>query len=411
MKKVAVIGAGVSGLSISHFLKAKYEVTTYEKEEMPGGLIRCKRVNNCLFHICGGHVFNSKREDVLEWFWSFFDKNKEFVKSERNSVIYIKKGTIVPYPIENHVYLLDKDVQLSFISDLFKINHGSKTPPNDFDTFLRETFGNTLYELYFKPYNQKIWQRNLKKIPISWLDGKLPMPSVKDMIYNNMNHVKEKTFVHSTFWYEKYNGSQYIADKLAHNINIRYNTEINSIEYKNHKWRINDEIYDIVIYCGNIKQMVSAIKGINIETYSKAIELLEYHGTTSVFCEIDKNPFSWIYLPNLSYDSHRIICTANFAQSNCSNGIFTATIEFTDRIEKDAILNNLKLMPYRPKYITHHYNKYTYPIQNRDTREMISSLKKELERYNFYFTGRFADWEYYNMDTAIGAAMDLAKNI
>jgi UDP-galactopyranose mutase len=38
-------------------------------------------------------------------------------------------------------------------------------------------------------------------------------------------------------------------------------------------------------------------------------------------------------------------------------------------------------------------------------------LKAILATYGLYFTGRFADWEYYNMDVAIGAAMDLVKNL
>jgi len=42
---------------------------------------------------------------------------------------------------------------------------------------------------------------------------------------------------------------------------------------------------------------------------------------------------------------------------------------------------------------------------------MIKNLKSSLSNFEFYFTGRFADWEYYNMDVAIGAAMDLCKNI
>ena len=46
MKKIAIIGAGVSGLTVAHQLKAKYDVTVYEKESTPGGLIRCRRVND-----------------------------------------------------------------------------------------------------------------------------------------------------------------------------------------------------------------------------------------------------------------------------------------------------------------------------------------------------------------------------
>ena len=42
---------------------------------------------------------------------------------------------------------------------------------------------------------------------------------------------------------------------------------------------------------------------------------------------------------------------------------------------------------------------------------MIKDLKKEVETFDFYFTGRFSDWEYYNMDVAIGAAIDLCKTL
>jgi len=42
---------------------------------------------------------------------------------------------------------------------------------------------------------------------------------------------------------------------------------------------------------------------------------------------------------------------------------------------------------------------------------MIQNLKDVLEPFGLYFTGRFADWEYYNMDVAIAAAMDTYKKI
>ena len=73
MQKIAIIGAGVSGMSAAHFLKDRYNVTVFEKEKTPGGLIKCCRINGSLFHTCGGHVFNSKHSDVLDWFWTKFD--------------------------------------------------------------------------------------------------------------------------------------------------------------------------------------------------------------------------------------------------------------------------------------------------------------------------------------------------
>lgn len=413
MEKVAIIGAGISGLTVARLLASRYHVVVFEKEDRPGGLIKCNLVNGSLFHTCGGHVFNSKRLDVLEWFWKQFSRDEEFLKADRNSVVFMNDGRKIPYPVENHMYCFDADIQRRFVDDLVEIARTDYSEPQNFEEFLHTRFGDTLYGLYFKPYNEKIWRRDLKQIPLSWLEGKLPMPSVEEMIYNNINHVEEASFVHSSFWYAKHGGSQFIVDRLSEGLDIRCNFEIDSIEIEEGKWVIGGAQFDKVVYCGNIKDMVLLLKRHINNRLMQAVLELEYHGTTTVFCEIEKNPYSWIYLPSKEYESHRIICTGNFSEANNGESItdnrITATIEFTDEINREDIIDNLSRIPLNPKYIDHKFNKYSYPIQDVNTRRMIQSLKAELALLGFYFTGRFADWEYYNMDMAIGAAMDTVK--
>ena len=120
MKRVAIVGAGVSGLTCAQLLKDRYDVTVFEKEKRPGGLIRCESVNGSLFHLCGGHVFNTKDEKVRNWFWSKFDKKNHFVKAFRRSAVCMPGGLFVDYPIENHVYQMEAAVQKAFIQDLFE---------------------------------------------------------------------------------------------------------------------------------------------------------------------------------------------------------------------------------------------------------------------------------------------------
>lgn len=406
MNRVAVIGAGISGLSTARLLSEKgVAVKVFEKEACPGGLIRCKRVEGSLFHICGGHVFNTRKPDVLQWFWRMF-REEEFVKRDRNSVIWFDGAKIVPYPVENYVYLLDEPVQRAVIADFLEMASSGKNDADNFEDFLKQRFGNTLYELYFRPYNEKVWMRGLKQVPLSWLEGKLPMPTVSEMIYNNMNRVAEKQFVHSTFWYEKKGGSQFLADRLAEGLDVVYGVEIDSLTYSGGKWVVQDEVFDRVVFCGNIKEMVKIVKGVNVQAYAPAIERLAYHGTTAVFCAVEENPYTWIYQPSKSYRSHRIICTGNFSDTNDPVGTHTATIEFTDAFSEKEIKAELKKMPFSPKYITHHFSPYSYPIQDASTRDTIRAMKADLKASGFYFTGRFADWEYYNMDVAIAAAMN-----
>lgn len=410
--RIAIIGAGISGLTAARLLNKDHSVVVFEKDSKPGGLIKCERINGNLFHTCGGHVLNSKKEEVLNWLWNIFDKNKEFTMNDRNSIIFMDKGQRIPYPIENHAYLFDDTTLKKIIDDLIFIAKQNGEEPRNFEEFLKRRFGQTLYDLYFHPYNKKIWRMELNTVPLTWLEGKLPMPSVQEIIYNNIRHIEEKKFVHSRFYYEKSGGSQFIANRLAEELDIRYNKTIERIEYTNQRvWNICGEPFDCVIFCGSIKQLPSLIKGVDIQSYTDSIDALKYHGTTSVFCQIDKTPYSWIYLPNKDYDAHRIICTGNFSSTNNANGITTGTVEFTDYISEEEIKRQLPLIPLHPKYITHKYNKFTYPIQDAGTRTMVKHLKEKLSSSNFYFTGRFADWEYYNMDIAIYAAMETVKAI
>ena len=406
--KYIVIGAGMSGLACANMLQDRgNEVVVFERDSRPGGMIKCDIVEGSLFHRTGGHVFNTRRSDVMNWFWSHFDKENEFTKSFRNSTVAFDNTLIVPYPIENHIYYFDQNVQKSIISDLLKIANTRKEPHN-FEEFLKGRFGDTLYNLYFQPYNYKVWRRNLTNVPLSWLEGKLPMPTVEEIIFNNMNHVEERQFVHSSFFYPIKGGSQFLADRLAKNINIRYNNGVNRIERFNGKLKVNDDYCDRIIFCVNIKDFPKIFE---LDSYVSEIESLEAHGTTSVFCEIDNNPYSWIYMPSRLHESHRIICSGNFSKMNNSLDKMTATIEFTDYITKDCIISNLNHIPFHPKYLTHNYEQYTYPIQNGNTREMINHLKRKLSNDGIYLVGRFAEWEYCNMDVAIGSAIDLVSTL
>lgn len=412
MKKIAVIGGGISGLGIAQRLKDNYDITVFEAESRPGGLIKCDRVEGNLFHMVGGHVFNSRRQDVLDWFWSFFDRDKEFSKTPRNAVVTMNDGRMVKYPIENHIHQMNPEEMKAIIKDLLHISRSEKSEPRNFEEFLRGRFGDTLYKMYFQPYNEKIWHKDLTTVPISWLEGKLPMPTVEEIIFNNFNHVEEMNMVHSSFWYAKKDGSQFLANRLAENINVLCNFPITKIEKSDNKWSVGGDQFDKVIFCGNIKDFPAMVNGhIDISGYKNSIEDLDFHGTTAVFCEMEKTPYSWIYMPSREHQSHRFICTGNYAASNNVEGKTTVSLEFTDYISKEEIDEQIKKIPFSPKYLAHKYTKYTYPVQSPTTREMINSLKSVTEKEGIYLLGRFAEWEYYNMDAAIGAGLDLAKRL
>ncbi|TBV25707.1 UDP-galactopyranose mutase [Meridianimaribacter sp. CL38] len=391
-------------------LCAKHDVKVFEKSNQIGGLIKCTRESGNLFHRVGGHVFNSKNDEVLDWFWSFFDKD-EFVGAVRNAKIYLG-NKYLDYPIENNLYKLDKEQVDQIIKELLEVDK-RVTEYKNFEDFLKGNFGDTLYELYFGPYNKKVWNTDLKSIPLDWLEGKLPMPNLIEILSNNILKQKETNMVHASFYYPKNNGSQFIVDRLSEKLDIE--TGINIDDIKKHKsgWLVNNTYFDCVIYTGNIRYLKPVLQNVEESVYDvlEATKQFKYNGTSNVLCYTESNDISWLYFPEASIIPHRIIYTGNFSESNNEGIRKTCVVEFSGEHTEAVIEEELKKMPGNLEPIAFNYEPYSYVINSFDTRAVVNTIKEKLEENNMFLLGRFAEWEYYNMDKCIEAAFKLVEKI
>ena len=410
--EVAVLGAGISGLSAARLLEEKgHEATVFEASDKPGGLIRCDFVSGGLFHRVGGHIFNTKSDRVARWFWSKFDRDNEFIKADRNARI-LMDGQLVGYPIENHLYQLDPEKLKRIVRELLILQgRGHKAPFSyrNFEQFLIGNFGETLYHIYFKPYNEKIWRRDLSDISLEWLEGKLPMPDYQEIILKNINREGETEMVHSTFYYPLKGGSQFIADRLAGNLEIRCESRVTKCEVSGNKLRIEGHLYDAMIYTGDIRTLdkMLNIPDPVLESSLRSVSSLPSNGTSNLFCETDETDVSWLYLPDPATRAHRIIYTGNFSpNNNPPQGRKTCTVEFSGEVSREEMENEISLLPGNLTVLDMNHEANSYVIQTGGVRDKMDQLRSALRNYRIYPVGRFAEWEYYNMDKAIESAMD-----
>jgi protoporphyrinogen oxidase len=411
-KRIAIIGAGVSGLSAARILRSKgYSPVVYEKNDQPGGLIRCSVEEGNLFHRVGGIVFNTRIDKVKDWFGKQFDLEHEFVLARRNAKIWTGDHHI-GYPIENYLYQLPRDLYYKIAKELLLLPWQSNHAAN-FDEFLRKRFGQTLYEYYFLPYNSKLWNYDLAKIPLPWLKGKLPMPRHPQILMNNIFRRTEKEMVHSTFYYPKKGGSSFIASRLAEGSEISYHLPIDRIERSGDRWKVDGEGYDDVIYTGDVRKLETILQNIppSVVEHTRQVSDLPSTGISNVLCYTDESDLSWLYVPAVERQSHRIVYTGNFSPANNGLKKKTCLVEFSGPKEESVIIKELKKLPGHLEPIAFNHEPYSYVIQLHDTREKIARLKVQLASMNFHLVGRFAEWEYHNMDKAILSAMEACDHI
>jgi len=360
-------------------------------------------------------MYLTVNKEVLDWFWNKFEKEKEFIPTTRNAKILLK-NQLIGYPIENFLYQLEPALVSQIISELLEIHQNEWKEPmsyTDFESFLKGNFGKTLYEFYFKPYNQKIWKTELSTVSMQWLEGKLPMPQLLEIITSNIHRQEEGQMVHSTFYYPIEGGSQFIAERLASGLTIYCNKKLESIDIHSGKPFVFGKTYDALIYTGDVRKLPDILKNPNPFPFCEEIQSLRSNGTSSVLCECDSNDLSWLYIPESVYRAHRIIYTGNFSATNNSSTSLrsSCTVEFSGICSKEEMQEELKLLPGNLKAIDFNQEPNSYVIQDSQTRTRIHEYKQYLSGIGIHLLGRFGEWEYYNMDKAMEAAFELKKSL
>ena len=414
MREVLVAGAGVSGVSVASLMQERgLAVTVYEKEPGTGGLVRCTREEGVLFHRVGGHVFNTRDKRVGDWFWSKFDRATEFKSAKRNAQILLG-DRFVAYPIENNLYQLPHDIVRSVIADFLKLG-GDAKPSANFQEFLLSRFGRTLFDLYFNPYNQKLWKMDLALMPLEWLEGKLPMPDIPDVLLQNIMRESELEMIHSSFYYPESGGSQFIIDRLAAGLNIRSNTSVNDIFLADGCITVNgSERFDALVYTGDVRDLYRIIKNPSPDLAGLLQGVVDFrsNGTTNVLCESPDFDFSWLYLPSPDYQCHRIINTGSFSASNTPQGMDgSCVLEFSGLYADDFVFSELKKLPFNLRPIAVNRQESSYVLHDFEVFGKLEKLRAVLKSQGIYLLGRFAEWQYFNMDKAMESAFRVFDEI
>jgi len=415
-----VIGAGISGLTVAKMLKEKGQsVLIMEREQTSGGLIRCTREQeNILYHRVGGHVFNTRIPRVAEWFWAQFNRNKEFLHANRKAMISYDFKHNFSYPIESHLYEYGPEFCAKALEDMTRAQFSDKAiDSSNFGQYLRSIFGEKLYEHYFRPYNEKIWKRDLQTIGVDWLDGKLPQPKVIDAVISNIFRKENDTMAHATFFYPEVNGSQFLVDQLSIGLTINTLTAVHSISVDQNDIVVNGAYRcRQLIYTGDLRALPAQLSGVFItDRLRDAITDLPSNGTSSALCKTSKLPYSWLYVPSPEFKFHRIIHTGGFSPTN--NGKLdkikqsSCVVEFSGYFSQEEMATEINGAEIGLEPIAFNYAKNSYVIHRQDTAVVVEEARRILANHGIYLLGRFAEWQYYNMDNAIDAAMRLVNQL
>lgn len=415
MMKFAVLGAGISGLSVSRILNDMgYDVTVFEKENTIGGLARSRTTDGILYDPHGGHILNSKHPKVMDWAFSILPKDK-WQFTTRNAKIYFN-GKFVSYPFELSLCELDIDDAVNCVHDFILAQKGDE--PTNFKDWLVWNFGQAICDYYMIPYNEKIWAYPLEQMETKWMQGKMPLPSKKEMIHSMLlKDPTERKMPHSTFYYPIDGGIQSFLNAIAEGLVINRNTPITSIRKCGNQWIINEtEAYDQIISTIPLPILGNVMADIPASICSHIADL-KYNSLTTVLFECPETDITWLYIPSHDYRSHRVgYQSALTPHANLKPGMGAGALEIIgERFDVEGLDKRTDVLPKELGYtksLDSEFTEYAYVIHDLNYRKNINAIKDYFETIEgFYLLGRWGTWNYKNMDLCILDSMELCNII
>lgn len=421
--KVGILGGGLTGLSLSHFLQCDSEIM--EKNPVCGGLCRTFSKNE-FYYDYGGHIIFSKDPDVLRFMISVLGDNVE--KHYRNNKVWFKGG-FVKYPFENGLSEIPK---IDTYECLYYYLNNDYPKPHNFKEWVYHTFGKGIAEKYLIPYNEKIWNTNLETMGLDWVE-RIPKPPMEDVIKSAIG-IETEGYTHQLyFYYPIYGGIQGLIEAIcSKGTNVTTNFEVKKIFKRNNTWVVSNgsdtKVFDKIISTIPIFDLLNSLENVP-QNIQDAAKKLQYNSLIIVMVGVNVDKLSdktAVYVPDTKHLFHRICFNKYFSKNLVPQGKSSIIAEITANIGDDIwnmsdrqitedVINSLIEEGFIKKddvcETDVQRTKYAYVIPDLEYSKNLNIIQSYLNSLGIELCGRFSEYKYLNMDACIRSAMNMAENI
>ena len=429
--KTAILGGGLSGLTLARLLQEQgEEVVVLEAQPNYGGLCRSKTDQGFTFDTGGSHIIFSRDGEVLAFMRRMIAGNEQ--RNNRTTKIFYKQQ-FVKYPFENGLSDLPQEDRFfcinEFIKTLIAVEKGEIPAPVNFREWIYYTFGNGIAECYMIPYNEKIWKYPTDKMSLHWVDGRIPRPPVEDIIKSAIGIETEGYTHQAVFSYPLDGGIKALVRAIARPIEpcIKTGFRVTSITKSGGIWQISnggERIQaDQCICTMPVQHLLSCLDGVPREV-KNAADALKYNSLVCVNIGINGSVpgISWLYVPDPAVGrTNRISFPSGYSRHAAPDGCSAILAEITHQPGDDVadmtndeliseVVDMLQSIQILHKdqivYSSVQRQPFAYVVYDLDYQKNIAIVKAYCKEIGIPLVGRFAQFEYLNMDGCIRSVMD-----
>src|SRR4030067_1481812 len=419
---IAIIGAGLAGLSTAYHLKKDYAI--YEREHEMGGLCKSYTIDGFTFDYTG-HLLHFRNEEIKSLVTKLLHNRLNEIK--RKASIF-SKGIYTEYPFQANTFGLPKEVVkeclMGFIEAYLKRCQGSRVKGQEkketFEDWIYKTFGKGIANHFMIPFNEKFWKTPINKMASNWVSWLVPMPELEDVVSGAIGIGNRDIGYNPVFHYPVNEGIRVLPRSFLPNINnLNLNMKVSRISLKKKRITFANGVEaecDFLVSTMPLPELIKSCDDAPAKIKSLA-KGLKYISVYDINLGIRREGISdkhWIYFPEKEYLFYRAGFPMNFSKSLAPEGCSSMYVEVSHRdgrgIPKERILNDTVNGLIKAGILRKDDEiavkdvidiKYAYTIYDFHRQKAVPIIQKYLEEKGIFSIGRYGAWEHTSMEDAI----------
>lgn len=411
---VAVLGAGLTGMSAAfHLGRAAVPHRVFERLQYVGGHAITLEDSGYRFDRTGHllHLRNPEtRALALSWI------GDDWVEVQRKSMIW-SNGTYTRYPFQANTFGLPPDVAYECLKGFVDAHFArEKAPPQNFEEFCLQHFGEGISRHFMIPYNARLWGVHPSEITADWCSRFVPLPKLEDVIAGAVGMNDRELGYNVRFVYPRL-GIGELAKGMARALpHIELGRAPTAIDWKRRELRFEDEVvrYDALVSTAPLASLLKLCKDLPAPVAEAASRLRCTH---LYYLDVAlngpcKKPLHWVYVPEAKYPFYRVGCYSNFSSAMAPPGKACLYVELADRNEPDlgkllpevaAGLVEMGLIdvPEAVRFARVRRIDHAYVIFDHHYFASLDAIRPFLEEANIASAGRYGGWNYSSMEDAL----------
>lgn len=420
MARTIIIGAGLTGLSAAYHLEQKgyTNLLILEQESNIGGLCRSVSDGGFTFDYTG-HFLHLNNPYVSQLVASIigFDFFNEIA---RRSFIF-SNNTFTPYPFQMHLHGLPIDTCVDCIEG-FITRPCTKRKPHSFHDWVMHNFGAGFGKHFFFPYQQKIFDYDVRKLQASWTGRFVPSTSLRSIIAGTITpHTQDAVGYNATFFYPKTPGIATFIEAFARHVQspIITNTKVTHIDLTKKVITCADgstHEYEQIISTMPLDLLIASINDTPTTLFCAARGKLQCTSVININLGL-REPLPtnkhWVYYPEATSPWYRLgyphaICPAAAPAQSSSVSLEISHRKRSHSWQTEAINRaHLSLNPLlgieKETIATEMILRlpHAYVVFDSWREKHLQPLLFRLAHENIHSIGRYGAWKYASMHEAI----------